>query len=66
VVYFSKFNLDQFCRIFHSVFTAPLPAGTIVEVARLARPEFLIEVEAVAVVGAAPELASHSREERAR
>ncbi len=43
-----------FREVRDSVFTGPLPASTLVEVRRLARPEFLIEVEAVAVVGSAP------------
>ena len=47
-------QIQVFREVRDSVFTSPLPAGTLVEVARLARPEFLIEVEAVAVVGATP------------
>jgi enamine deaminase RidA (YjgF/YER057c/UK114 family) len=46
-------QIQVFRDIRDRVFTGPLPASTLVQVAGLARPEFLLEVEAVAVVGAA-------------
>ena len=47
-------QLQAFREVRDSVFTRSLPASTLVQVGRLARPEFLIEVEAVAVVDSAP------------
>ncbi len=43
-------RVQVFREVRDSVLTGPLPASTLVQVGRLARPEFLIEVEAVAVV----------------
>jgi reactive intermediate/imine deaminase len=47
-------QIQAFREVRDSVFTEPLPASTLVQVVRLARPEFLIEIEAVAVVAPAP------------
>ena len=46
-------QIQAFRDVRDSVFTGPLPASTLVQVVRLARPDFLIEVEAVAVVESA-------------
>ncbi len=47
-------QIQVFRELRDSVFTSALPASTLVQVVRLARPEFLIEVEAVAVVDSTP------------
>jgi len=36
------------------VFTGDFPVSTLVEVAALARPEILVEIEAIAILGCAP------------
>lgn len=36
------------------VFSGDFPVSTLVEVAALARPEILVEIEAVAILGCAP------------
>lgn len=36
------------------VFTGDFPVSTLVEVAALARPELLVEIEAIAILGCAP------------
>ena len=43
-------DLQAFRETRNSYFTKEPPASTLVQVVRLARPEFLIEIEAVAVV----------------
>jgi reactive intermediate/imine deaminase len=47
-------NIEHFDKI-HSVrreyFMAPAPASTMVEVAKMVSPEYLIEISAIAVVG---------------
>ncbi|WP_427894115.1 RidA family protein [Kribbella sp. GL6] len=46
-------NMEDFAKI-HEVraqyFTEPLPASTMVEVSKLANPDYLIEISAIAVV----------------
>ncbi|MEV0290439.1 RidA family protein [Kribbella sp. NPDC050820] len=46
-------NMEDFAKI-HEIraqyFTEPLPASTMVEVSKLAHPDYLIEISAVAVV----------------
>jgi enamine deaminase RidA (YjgF/YER057c/UK114 family) len=46
-------NMEDFAKI-HEVraryFTEPLPASTMVEVSKLAHPDYLIEISAIAVV----------------
>lgn len=43
-------EIQTFRDVRDRYFTAPLPASSLVQVVRLARPELLIEIEAVAVV----------------
>lgn len=43
-------QIQVFRDVRDSVFTGPLPASTLVQVVRLARPELMIEIEAVAVL----------------
>ena len=43
-------ELQTFRQVRDRAFTRHLPASSLVQVVRLARPEFLVEVEAVAVV----------------
>ncbi len=43
-------EIQTFREIRNAYFTKELPASTLVQVVHLARPEFLIEIEAVAVV----------------
>ncbi|NIL74332.1 MULTISPECIES: RidA family protein [Nocardiaceae] len=43
-------NLDTYTRILGELFPQTRPAQTVVEVARLAMPELLIEIDAVAVL----------------
>jgi reactive intermediate/imine deaminase len=43
-------DLQPFREVRNSYFAKDLPASTLVQVVRLARPEFLIEIEAVAAV----------------
>ncbi|MFY9550706.1 MAG: RidA family protein [Thermoanaerobaculia bacterium] len=43
-------QIQAFREIRDGYFTGELPASTLVQVARLARPELMIEIEAVAVV----------------
>jgi 2-iminobutanoate/2-iminopropanoate deaminase len=43
-------NLDTYTRILGELFPSTRPAQTVVEVARLAMPELLIEIDAVAVL----------------
>ena len=43
-------ELQTFRQVRDRAFTRNLPASSLVQVVRLARPEFLVEVEAVAVV----------------
>jgi len=48
-------QIQVFREVRETVFKGPLPASTLVQVVRLARPEFMIEVEAIAtVVDSAP------------
>ena len=47
-------QIQAFREVRDGVLKEPLPASTLVQVVRLARPEFLIEIEAVAVVAPAP------------
>ena len=55
-------QLQRFREVRDSYFTqAPPPASSLVEVRRLARPELLLEVEAVAFVPPAPSAARRSR-----
>jgi enamine deaminase RidA (YjgF/YER057c/UK114 family) len=44
-------EIQTFREVRNSYLTKELPASSLVQVARLARPEFLIEIEAIAVVG---------------
>lgn len=44
-------DLQAFREVRNSYFTKDLPASSLVQVVRLVRPELLIEIEAVAVVG---------------
>ncbi|WP_028922223.1 RidA family protein [Pseudonocardia acaciae] len=50
-------NMEEFAAI-HEVraeyFAPPLPASTMVEVTKLAAPEYLIEINAIAVLDASP------------
>jgi reactive intermediate/imine deaminase len=46
-------EIQAFRDVRDSYFTKELPASSLVQVVRLARPEFMIEIEAVAVVGPA-------------
>ncbi|MFI5734646.1 RidA family protein [Kribbella sp. NPDC051587] len=47
-------NMEDFAKI-HEVraefFSEPLPASTMVEVSKLAHPDYLIEINAIAVIG---------------
>jgi reactive intermediate/imine deaminase len=43
-------QIQEFREIRNGYFPSVVPASTLVQVVRLARPEFLIEIEAVAVV----------------
>lgn len=43
-------QIQAFREVRNRYFSAALPASTLVQVGRLARPEFLIEIEAVAVL----------------
>ena len=43
-------HLDQIHRVRAEYFTPPYPASTLVEVSRLVRPEYLIEIDAVASI----------------
>lgn len=43
-------QIQKFREIRAGVFTGPPPASTLVQVVQLARPEWLIEIEAIAVV----------------
>jgi reactive intermediate/imine deaminase len=43
-------NLGRVVELRERYFTPPYPADTIVEVSALARPEWLIEIEAIAIV----------------
>lgn len=43
-------GLDAIHRVRAEYFTPPYPASTLVQVTRLVKPEYLIEIEAVAVV----------------
>jgi|KBSSwiStaDraftv2_1062776.scaffolds.fasta_scaffold00033_43 reactive intermediate/imine deaminase len=47
-------DLAAFREVRNAYFPKELPASTLVQVQRLARPELMLEVEAVAVVSAAP------------
>lgn len=47
-------QLQTFRDIRNIYFTGQVPASTLVQVARLVRPELMIEIEATAVVGADP------------
>ena len=42
--------LDEIHRVRAEYFTPPYPASSLVQVTRLVRPEYLIEIEAVAVI----------------
>ena len=46
-------NMEDFAKI-HEIraqyFTEPLPASTMVEVSKLAHPDYLIEINAIAVI----------------
>ena len=42
--------LDQIHQVRAEFFTAPYPASSLVQVVNLVNPEFLIEIEAVAVI----------------
>ena len=46
--------IDQVVRLRREFFTPPYPADTIAQVASLADPDWQIEIEAIAVVPAAP------------
>ena len=43
-------HLDQIHRVRAEYFTPPYPASTLVEVSRLVRAEYLIEIDAVASI----------------
>ena len=43
-------HLDQIHRVRAEYFAPPYPASTLVEVSRLVRPEYLIEIDAVASI----------------
>ena len=43
-------GLEEIHRVRSEFFTKPYPASTLVEVTALVKPEFLIEIEAVAVI----------------
>jgi reactive intermediate/imine deaminase len=47
-------QIQAFREVRDAVFPGPLPASTLVQVVRLARPELLIEIEAVAVLDPSP------------
>jgi len=42
--------LDEIHRVRSEYFTPPYPASTLVQVSSLVRPEYLIEIEAIAVI----------------
>ncbi|NIJ13347.1 reactive intermediate/imine deaminase [Saccharomonospora amisosensis] len=43
--------LDQIVRLREEYFTAPYPADTLLRVAGLAQPDWLVEIDAIAVAG---------------
>ena len=45
---------EEVWRARREVFTGDFPVSTLVEVAALARPEILVEIEAIAILGCAP------------
>jgi 2-iminobutanoate/2-iminopropanoate deaminase len=46
-------HLDGFRRVRDEVFEKPVPANTLMIVAGLASPDYLVEIEAIAALGAA-------------
>jgi enamine deaminase RidA (YjgF/YER057c/UK114 family) len=45
-------KFDEFARAHHEIFSGIDPAATAVEVSRLVAPEYLVEIEADAIIGA--------------
>ena len=54
-------EIETIHRVRREFFDEPYPASTLVQVARLIDPDWLIEIEAVAVVAESPEAGKHRR-----